>query len=187
VRPVLTRLIRRVRDESGFTLAELLSASVLGLIVIGAATLIFMVGVRDQPRLTARDAQIQQARFTMEQIVRELRQGSTVYTATSSQLAFLTYVKSATCGGAKATTAIPCRVTYTCTSGTCTRTERNPDGSGTSTATTVVTGLSSSSVFTYSPSSTAPTYVNATMTFPTPTGASAITIDDGAALRNPIS
>jgi hypothetical protein len=46
-------------------------------------------------------------------------------------------------------------------------------------------GLStSSSVFTYSPSTTAPTYVGVTLKIPNPSGAGALTVSDGASLRN---
>jgi hypothetical protein len=39
-------------------------------------------------------------------------------------------------------------------------------------------------VFTYSPSSSAPTYVGATFSFPATDGHEAITLSDGAATRN---
>ena len=86
-------------ETGGFTLPELLIATVLGLIVIGAAVGAMTVGVNSQPRLNSQAASVQQARTTMERITRELRQGSSVPTATASQLSIVTYVNSATCGG----------------------------------------------------------------------------------------
>jgi len=50
----------------------------------------------------------------------------------------------------------------------------------------VVSGLSSSNVFAYTaPTSTAPAYVGVTLAFPAKDGSDAITLADGAALRNP--
>lgn len=175
-------------DERGFTLPELLIATVIGLAIVGAGAMFFTVGVRDEPRAAARADRIQQARFTMERIVRELRQGSAVSSATAGQLTFVTYVDRTTCGGVLANTARACRVTYNCSSGTCTRTEAQPDGSSPGTAVTVATGLSSSNVFTYTPATlTTPASVGVSLAFPAQNGDDAITLTDGATLRNPSS
>jgi prepilin-type N-terminal cleavage/methylation domain-containing protein len=173
-------------EEQGFTLPELLVATVLGLLVIGAAVTAFTGAIQSQPRVNSQAGAIQQARTTMERITRELRQGSSVPSATASQLSIITYVDSATCGGAASTTAISCRVTYSCSSGTCTRTEAKPDGTLPGPAVRVVSGLSSDNVFSYTaPSSTAPAYVGVTLALPATGGTDAITLSDGAALRNP--
>lgn len=184
MRSQLDRVIGRAGGQEGFTLPELLMATVLGLLVVGVAATVFSAAVRSQPGLTKRGDAISQARFTMERLTRELRQGGSVYTATPTQLSFVTFVDSATCGGAHSSTAIACRVTYTCTTA-CTRVEAKPDGTGPGGAVTVVSGLSSGNVFSYSPSTTAPTYIGATFTFPGQNGDDAITVSDGAALRNP--
>jgi prepilin-type N-terminal cleavage/methylation domain-containing protein len=75
-----TRIADVARDSQGFTLPELLIATVLSLVVIGGAVQAFTASMSDQPRLQSQAAGIQQARTTMEQITRELRQGSTVPT-----------------------------------------------------------------------------------------------------------
>lgn len=162
-------------------------ATVLGLLVIGVAATVFSAAVRSQPGLTKRSDAISQARFTMERLTREVRQGATVYTATPTQLSFLTYVDSSTCGGAHSSAAIACRVTYTCTTAACTRVEALTDGTSPGSPVTVVSGLSSDNVFSYAPSTTAPRYIGATFTFPGQNGDDAITVSDGAALRNPAS
>ena len=175
-----------ITGTDGFTLPELLVALLLGLVVIGAGVTVVTASLNNQPRLTSRTDRIQEARTTMERITRELRQGSSVPSATSSQLEIVTYVDSATCGGAHATTAIQCRVTYTCATGTCTRTEAKPDGTSPGSAVQVVSGLASSNVFAYTPpAGSAPGYVNVTLSFPAQGGDDAITLNDGAALRNP--
>ena len=173
-------------EEHGFTLPELLVAMVLGLMVIGTGVMVFSASVHTQPEQRARGGSIQQARTTMERITREIRQGWDVPTATSNQLTLLTYVNSATCGSATTGNAIPCRVTYTCTAGSCIRVEALPNGSSPGPSQTVVTGLSSSTVFGYSPSAADPTFISLTLSFTAPAGGEdAITVQDGATLRNP--
>jgi len=184
---VMRERARTIRtEERGFTLPELLVATVLGLLVIGAAVTAFTGAIQSQPRVSSQAAAIQQARTTMERITRELRQGSSVPSASASQLSIVTYVHSATCGGGASNTSISCRVSYSCASGTCTRAEANPDGTSPGPAVQVVTGLSSSNVFVYTPpTSTAPAYVGVTLAFPAKGGTDAITLSDGSALRNP--
>lgn len=185
MRAALERARRRLACEEGFTLAELLMATLLGVFVVGIATTVVTAAVNSQAGLATRDNAIRQARWTTERLVRELRQGGTVYTATAGTLSFLTYVHSATCGGAPSTaSSIQCRVTYTCSpSGTCTRTEANPDGTG-GAVRTVVSGLSNGSVFSYSPDPSIPRYVGVTFVFPGQNGHDAITVSDGAALMD---
>jgi Tfp pilus assembly protein PilW len=172
-----------LRETGGFTLVEMLVATVLSMIVIGGAVMAFTASIRSQPRIDSQANAIQQARTTMERLVRELRQGSSVSNASASQLSIVTYVDS-TCSGAAASTATQCRVTYACSSGTCTRRLAKPDGSSPTSAVRVVSGLSSSTVFSYSPSAAAAAYVGVTLSFPAQDGNNAITLTDGAALRN---
>jgi type II secretory pathway pseudopilin PulG len=187
-------VVRRARLESGFTLVELLFSSMLGLMLIATGVTVFTATVRSQPGAAARGVSIQEARNVMERMTREIRQGSTVYASTASQLSLLTMVHSATCGGAQANTAIQCKVTYTCTTGSCTRVEAPPPPATTPTSTTtVVTGLSNSSNFRYTPScgatstSGSPGYVCVTLTFAGDHGDDALTVQDGAAPGNPTS
>jgi hypothetical protein len=156
----------------------------IGMVVLGAAVTIFTGSLNGQSALQSRAFNVQQGRTTVDRMVREIHQGSTVTTATPSQLTFITYVDSATCGGAPASTAIQCQVSYTCTAGSCTRVERNTNGTGGGNARQVATGLSSSSVFSYSPSPSAPTYVGVTLSFTAQPGQNAVTLADGAALGN---
>ena len=169
--------------ERGFTLVELLVALVLGLVVVGIGTTVFTAALHSEPRVTGKLTAIAQARTTTERLVRELRQGGTVYTAAASQFSFLTFVHSSTCGGAGASSAIECRVTYSCTATACTRVEAKPNGTSPGPTKAVVSGLSSGSVFTYAPTAVAPKYVEARFSFAGPSD-DAITVSDGAALRN---
>ena len=184
MRAILDRASARFRAEGGYTLPELLMATVLGLLVIGVGVTVFTAAVRSQPGLSTRENAISQARTSMERLTRELRQGGTVYTASANQLSFITFVNSATCGGSFSSTARQCRVTYSCTTMGCTRVEANTDGSSPGTAKTIATGLSNPNVFSYSPNSTRPTYIGATFVFAGQNGDDAITVSDGAAVRN---
>lgn len=182
MRGLLRAAVQRSRQDAGFTLVELLVATVLAMIVLGAGVMIFTAGIQSQPRVDTQAGAIQQARTTMERMVRELRQGSSVPTATGSTLGVVTFVDDATCG----TTTPQCRVTYTCTAGNCTRVVARPDGSSPGTAVRVVSGISNSStVFTYTPAtSTMGATVGVTLAFPGKTGGNAITLSDAATLRN---
>jgi type II secretory pathway pseudopilin PulG len=182
MRRLMSKGIRRLAAEDGYTLVELLVASMVGLLVVGVATTVFVAAVRSQPNLTTRGNAITQARTSAERMVRELRQGKTVYTATSSQLSFLTHVPSNdSCGSASSGF---CRVTYTCSSGTCTRVTAKPDGSSPGTPYTLVSGLAGNLVFGYSYGPSGPTYISINFIFPGQNGGTGISISDGAALRN---
>jgi Tfp pilus assembly protein PilW len=172
-------------EDDGFTLVELLVATTLAMVVLGAGVTVFTAAIGSQPRASARAAKVQQARTTAERITRELRQGWGAPTTTASQLSILTYVPHTACGGTTAGPAIGCRVTYTCASGTCTRVEAQADGSAPGPSRTVITGLSSNDVFSYTFNSAGPTWVGVTLEFPAGNGDDAITVEDGAALRNP--
>jgi prepilin-type N-terminal cleavage/methylation domain-containing protein len=179
-------MIARAARDRGFTLVEVLMGMLMGLIIIGGATMVFSAGMRAQPGLSKRDNAISQGRWAMERLTRELRQGSSVSSASANQLTFITYVNSpSTCGSGFSATANQCQVTYSCTTMGCTRALAKPDGTSPQTPVTVVTGLSNPNVFTYSPSSTAPSYIGATFVFSGRNGSDAITVSDGATLRNP--
>jgi prepilin-type N-terminal cleavage/methylation domain-containing protein len=173
------------REERGFTLIELLIATGLGLIVIGGAFTVFAGGVRSEPHMASKAAALQEARVTVDRITRELRQGIEVPktpTPTASRLSILTYVKQATCGGAAASTSIPCQVTYDCTGEICTRTVAQPGGGAPGPSVRVASGLASTSVFSYSPSTTEPSYVGVSFSFSNE--GEPVTLGDGVALRN---
>lgn len=171
------------------TLVELLLAAVLGLVVISGAFTMFAGAIHSQPRDSAKVTALQEARTTVDRITRELRQGLEVVpsapTPSASQLAIVTYVKAATCGGAAASASIPCRVTYTCSGTTCTRVVAQPNGSAPGPTVQVASGLTSANVFTYAyqPSATEPTYVGVSLSVSG--SGQPFTLSDGVALRNP--
>ena len=171
-------------DERGYSLPELIVATMVALIVAAAGMTVVMIAVRSEPKVSERAAQIQQGRTMIERISRELRQGESVSSPSASGLTMLTYVASASCGGAPSSTAILCRVTYACGSTGCTRTERNPNGSGSAPSEQVVSGILGPSVFSYQPSASAPEYVGLALSYPGEDGEETVTLADGVALRN---
>lgn len=180
------RLRRRLDSPAGFTLVELLVSAAMALVLIGGAVGVMTVGLRSEPRIAERTADVQSARVTMERLTGELRGGATVLSATGTQLTMVTSTSSDTCGGS-ATVSRSCRIAYSCTQGQCTRTESKPDGTGVGPSEVVVRGISSGSVFTYSPSSAAPSFVGVSLSFPAAAGDDSITLTDGVTMRNVVA
>jgi type II secretory pathway pseudopilin PulG len=180
------RLAGRQR-EAGFTLVELLVASTMGVIVLGAVGSLVVSAMKTQPQISERAQTVSTARWVLERLTREIRNGVKVDKATASSVSFETYVRRSTCGGsgvlASTSAAIKCEVTYTCSTTTCTRIEAAP-GVYTGTPRTIFEGIGSSSVFSYVPNAAEATYIKVTLTMPNPRGPAALTVSDGASLRN---
>jgi prepilin-type N-terminal cleavage/methylation domain-containing protein len=178
-------LLAALRRQNGYTLPELLVGLTIGLIIAAAGSTVVVMAVQSQPRTTERAGQIQQGRVMMETLTRELRQGESVLAASNSQLQILTYVSASSCGSGAAGSAKLCRVTYSCGSTSCTRTEIGASGTGASTTETVAAGITGPNVFFPGQTPPAdPTYVDVRLVYPQDDGAEAVTLDDGAALRN---
>lgn len=173
--------------EDGFTLIEMLVAMTIGVVVMGGVLILLIGAMRSQPKLDNQSTNIQTARWVLERMTREIRDGVRVDKATASSVSFQTYVRHTTCGGTTAPVstapAVKCEVTYSCTAGACTRLEAAP-GVYTGTAQTILKGIgNASSVFTWSPS-TSPTYIGVTLEIPNSQGSGGLTASDGASLRN---
>jgi Tfp pilus assembly protein PilW len=188
--------------EEGFTLIEMLVAMTMGVVVMGGVLVLLIGAMRSQPKLDSQSTNIQTARWVLERMTRELRDGVVVDKTTASSVSFQTYVRHATCGGtttlASTAPATRCEVTYSCAGETCTRLEAAPNVY-TGTTRTIFKGLSNAAaVFCYVPSKneadptecgeakagTSPTYVGVTIEIPDSEGSGGITAADGASLRN---
>lgn len=195
-------LARLRRDERGLTLIELLVASAMSAILLAAVGAMVISAMRAQPELSERNQDVSSARFALERMTREIRNGvGGILEASPSKVSFSTYVRRASCGGgvptSATTPAIKCQVTYQCTTTSCSRIEAVV-GSMTGTARTILSGLSSSQVFCYVPSlATDPltcgtakskagtTYIGIRLQMPNPDEtATALAVSDGASLRN---
>ena len=170
--------------EAGFTLVELLVGITLMLLVLAAGFTLLQVVIRTEPAIQDSNTSIQQGQIAAERMARELRQTYDVNSASANSLSVDTYIQTASnCSGGAGTTAVQCRVVYSCTANSCTRTVSEVNGANASTA-TVITGLASTNVFTYSPSSTSPTSISLTLNLSGQSSDDAITVSDGVALRN---
>jgi len=174
--------------EAGVTLVELLVAMAMGVILMSAVSAMVIGAMRAQPEVGGRAQNISEARWVLERLTRELRNGVVVTTATPSEVSFRTYVRRTACGAegspSSSTPAIECQVTYSCTTTSCTRIEATPGSEEAGSQTTIFTGIDDSSVFSYSPNEEEPTYVGATLHIPNPSGPADLTVSDGATLRN---
>jgi prepilin-type N-terminal cleavage/methylation domain-containing protein len=188
-----------ISDDRGFTLVELIIAMTMALLVVAGAMSMLVFALRDQPKVTEGADQVAKARTVSERMARELRQGVKVETREAAKVVFLTYVHTTACTTAASSSAaaIQCRVTYTCaTTGTCTRSVLNADGSGTALTSTLVTGVSNpTAVFCYMPSTEtgkcgtaktteSSTYVGIELQLPAAGKSAAVTLENGATLHN---
>jgi prepilin-type N-terminal cleavage/methylation domain-containing protein len=192
------RVKRRLGDQRGMTLIELLVASAMSVVICGAAVALLISSVRNQPKITETADQVGKASRASEQMITELRQGVKLETREKAKVVFVTYVHTTSCSTAPTATANPiqCRVTYTCaTTGTCTKSVVNANGTGTALTSTLVTGLSNpTEVFCFMPSteagkcgtasSEASTYVGIKLQFPNTGSKTVTTLENGATLRN---
>lgn len=189
----MSRLMARIgssaRGETGFTLIELLVASAMGVVLLGAVGTMVVDAMRAQPEVSKRAQNITAARWVLERMTREIRNGVVVDTALPDEVSFRTYLRRAECGGSSVLAsdkpAILCQVTYGCSSTSCSRIEADPEVE-TGEATTVFEGIDDSNVFSYEPNTEDPTFVGITLRLPNPDGPADLTISDGASLRNGI-
>lgn len=178
-------------SEAGLTLVELLVASAMSVVLVGASCAMLISAVRSQPTVSRKSQEVTTARYVLERMTREIRNGIAVEpaTATGSHVEFRTRVRRSACGGAvqenPSAPAIECRVSYSCTSSACTRTETAPTApSDSGTAIPVIDNLASDKVFNYEPGPPAtPTYIGISLHIANPEGEGELTVTDGAGLR----
>jgi hypothetical protein len=189
--------------EAGVTLVELLVASMMSVILVGAASSMIISAVRDQPALSKKSQNVTTARWQLERIVRDLRNGEQLEVMTASQVRMIALVRRASCGGSPQSDleadAIPCRVQYSCSGDTCTRAEGPPaEGASVGTPRPALTGIENpDEVFCFVPSTapdptecgpagTNPTCVGVQLEVPNPDGPGHLSIADGASLRTAV-
>jgi hypothetical protein len=165
----------------------------MSVVVLGAVGTMVISAMRSQPELSKKSQNVSTARWVLERLTREIRNGVKIDSATTTSVSFQTYVRHTSCGSTaslpSASPSIKCEVTYSCTSTACTRIETAPGVFTGGTPRTIFTGINDASVFTYSPPgypppAGAPTYIGIKLRYPNPDGPSALTVSDGASLRN---
>jgi type II secretory pathway pseudopilin PulG len=175
--------------EAGLTLIELLVAAAMSVVLVGAAASMMISAVQTQPELSKRSQDISSARWILERMTREIRNGIAIEPgATGAIVSFKAYVRQASCGSdtplSPESSAIECEITYDCSSGTsCTREETDPELPIATTPKTIFTGIASDKVFNFSPNSSEATFIGVTLRFPNPDGDGFLTVSDGASLR----
>ena len=185
----MRRLWRRLSEgEAGLTLIEMLVAASIGIVVLGATSTMLVSVVRTQPKISDRAEDASTGRWVLERMTREIRNGVTVQPGSSvSTLVFTAQVRHPSCGSSAtlpaSSASIECKVTYSCSSSACSRSETTSGAAGTGTPVTVFTGINSEKVFSYSPQVTDAEFVGVTLRFPNPDGGGNFTISDGATLR----
>jgi Tfp pilus assembly protein PilW len=201
MRARLRKRLATLHGEAGMTLIEILVAMVMGLAVVGGATAMLISAVRAQPEQSKRAQSISTARFELERMTREIRNGVSVTASGPNSVSFVARVRRTACGGSvptnSATLAIQCQIGYSCTTTACTRSEREVGKTTGGATTTIVTGISSAEVFCFVPSAnvdptqcgtaksgTSPTYIGVTLHVPNPTGSGSLTVSDGASMRS---
>jgi type II secretory pathway pseudopilin PulG len=177
-------------SEAGLTLIELLVAAAMSVLIVGAASSMLISAVRSQPQISERSQSVSTARYVLERMTREIRNGVRVDEATGSTVSFVGKVRHATCGVAgtlaSSQPSRECQITYDCSSGTaCTRTEAAKGDLAGGVARPLVGDLDGGEVFNYSPNAEEPTYVGVTLRVPNPGGSGALTVSDGASMRTP--
>lgn len=199
----MRRLRRRLDlgDEAGLTLIEMMVATMMSVIIVGAACAMLISAVKGQPALSHKAQNVTTARYQLERVVRDIRKAVKVERATPTEIELLTTTQRTSCGGS--TAASPeverpqCRVTYRCSGTTCTRSEATEEGVKVGTTVVALTGISSANVFCFVPSTESdpsdcgaaqtgegsPTYVGVNLQVPNPQGHGLLTISDGATLR----
>jgi type II secretory pathway pseudopilin PulG len=181
------RLRRLAPAEEGFTLVELLVGAAMGTVVMGAVALLVIGAVKSQPKISKQAENITTARWVLDRMTREIRDGIVIKEKSASLVSFEGYVRHSTCGGtalaASGTPAIRCRITYECSTTTCFRKESEAQVNG-GAPQQIFTGAANGQVFSYAPNETQPTYVKITLRIPNPSGNGALTVSDGASLRN---
>jgi Tfp pilus assembly protein PilW len=182
---------RRRSDEEGFTLIELLVAATMGVVLMGAVASLVIGALRFQPRITKKSENISTARWVLERMTRELRSGEEIEAGTASEVVFIAYERHSPCGSTTLLPAgqasVPCRITYSCATTYCSRTEAVPGSVAGSGATwRLFSGINSNQVFSFQPIGpvTEATYVKVTFRMPDSQGSGSLKVSDGASLRN---
>jgi Tfp pilus assembly protein PilW len=157
------------RGEAGSTLVEVVFASALLLVVVGAFLAAFVSVQKSEAYVSGRSEALDDMRLTMARMTRDLRQGTVVApTSTASHLVVTTYVRG-----------MQQQVTYDANGSSLTRQVAS------AAAVEVQGGLGTTEIFAYAPSAEAAEVVTITLTVVPPSAPdTTVTIDSEVRLRN---
>jgi hypothetical protein len=155
--------------EAGSTLVEVVFASALLLVVVGAFLAAFVSVQKSEVYVSGRSEALDEMRLTMARMTRDLRQGTVVApTSSASHLAVTTYVNGS-----------QQEVVYDASGSSLTRQV------GSAAAAEMQSGIASTDIFSYAPSAEAAEVVTITLTVVPPSAPdTTVTIDSEVRLRN---
>ena len=172
----------RMLEESGITMLEMILASAMSLLVLGAALGILMLFARQQPRVSEHGQRVQEVRLALERMTKDLRQTYEVNSSSSTSIDVRTFKR--TDSGEH---AVQRRVVYDCYSGSCTRQEGPIEGTLGSQQ-PLITDVTNTDIFSYEPDLVNPTFLRIKLRFDVkespndPAGPK--TLSEGVQLRN---
>jgi prepilin-type N-terminal cleavage/methylation domain-containing protein len=168
-------LPRRLKDQSGFTLVELLVAMPIALLVLSMAMLALATTVRNDQRTREHTDALRDQQVGLERMTRELREATSFTFLDSQRVEFTAWSRPA--NGLR-------RIGYTCSSGThCVRRE-GPVGGTLSDSGIVIDALVNADVFDPEPDFVNPRYVGIVAQVRIAQDRRVITLRDGVELRN---
>jgi prepilin-type N-terminal cleavage/methylation domain-containing protein len=171
------RLPRRLQDQSGFTLVELLVAMPIALIVLSMAMLAVGVVARSEQRAREHSEALRAQQVGLERMTRELREATSFRFLTSQVVEFDAYVRSGGAGTLR-------KIRYDCSSGTeCIRQE-GPVGGAVAGSGVIIDALENPDVFEPTPDFVNPRFVGVVARVRIADDRRLITLRDGVELRN---
>ena len=170
------RLPRRLQDQSGFTLVELLVAMPIALIVLSMAMLALGFAVRSERSAREHSEALRAQHVGLERMTRELREATAFTFLDSQRVEFTAWSRPA--NGLR-------RIGYACSSSTnqCIRQE-GPVGGALSGSQVIVDALVNPDVFDPEPDFVNPRYVGIVAQVRIAQDRRVITLRDGVELRN---
>ena len=170
-------LRRRLKDQSGFTLVELLVAMPIALLVLSLAMLAVATTVRNEQRSREHKEALRDHQIGLERLTRELREATSFRFLTSQLVEFNGWVRSSG-------TAVQRKIRYDCTSGSYCLRQEGPLNGALSGNTRIIDALENPDVFEPQPDFANPRYIGVVASVRIADGRRLITLRDGVDLRN---
>jgi hypothetical protein len=167
------------REHGEVTLAELLVAAPIALILLVATLTLHLASSRQQERTDIRVHALIQQRQGLERMTRELRQATSITPASSVAVEALIWLRPASGGQ-----AVQRRVRYDCSGHACERFEGPAGGSLTPSPGVLVADVVNADVFDFQPDLVNPDYVTVTLEVEVRGAPNPISLRDGVGLRN---
>jgi type II secretory pathway pseudopilin PulG len=171
------RLPRRLKDQSGFTLVELLVAMPIAIVVLSMAMLAVATTVRNEQRSREHVEALRSQQIGLEQLTRELREATSFRFLTSQLVEFDAYVRTTGTGTLR-------KIRYDCSSGTHCIRQEGPVGGTVSGNRIIIDALENPDVFEPEPDFVNPRYVGVVARVRIADDRRLITLRDGVDLRN---